>query len=251
MSIELKEAAQQVLKELGEARKIVRASSSRQLAKDWDRRATDALANLREAIQQAETQHPIKTQQPVTAIACGIPGMAKTTCPYCEQGFAFEHEQPANGEPVGYMNEGHIHELAMRRIPYGYVYPEAGAGASTAVYAHTAPSVPATPDPVKAERDQLRCAQADAVIPLIGPLLDAWENSDREVMSQEPELSKQLKNINSAMEDADTHPAPSVPGDVARDAGRWRTFLATRPSNTHEVVNAAIDAAMLAAKDSK
>lgn len=58
MSIELKEAAQQVLKELGEARKIVRASSSRQLAKDWDRRATDALANLRTAIQQAEAQPP-------------------------------------------------------------------------------------------------------------------------------------------------------------------------------------------------
>lgn len=58
MSIELKEAAQQVLKELGEARKIVRASSSRQLAKDWDRRATDALANLRIAIQQPEPVVP-------------------------------------------------------------------------------------------------------------------------------------------------------------------------------------------------
>ena len=48
-------------------------------------------------------------------------------------------QQPATGEPVGYMNEGHIHELAMRRIPYGYVYPEAGAGASTAVYTHPSP----------------------------------------------------------------------------------------------------------------
>lgn len=53
-----------------------------------------------------------------------------------------EAQQPATGEPVGYMNEGHIHELAMRRLPYGYVYPEAGAGASTAVYTHPAPSVP-------------------------------------------------------------------------------------------------------------
>lgn len=58
MSNELKEAAQHALKELGEARKIVRASSSLQLAKDWDRRATDALANLREAI---------LAQQPATA----------------------------------------------------------------------------------------------------------------------------------------------------------------------------------------
>lgn len=57
-------------------------------------------------------------------------------------------QQPATGEPVGYMNEGHIHELAMRRLPYGYVYPEAGAGASTAVYTHPAPSAPVTPEPV-------------------------------------------------------------------------------------------------------
>ena len=63
MSIGLKEAAQQVLKELGEARKIVRASSSRQLAKDWDRRATDALANLRNAIQQAEAQQPATAER--------------------------------------------------------------------------------------------------------------------------------------------------------------------------------------------
>ena len=46
-----------------------------------------------------------------------------------------------------------------------------------------------------------------------------------------------------------THPAPGVPEDVARDAKRWRTFLATRPSNTHEGIIAAIDAAMLAAQD--
>ena len=63
MSNELKEAAQQVLKELGEARKIVRASSSRQLAKDWDRRATDALANLRTSIQQAEAQQPATAER--------------------------------------------------------------------------------------------------------------------------------------------------------------------------------------------
>lgn len=58
MSIELKQAAQQALKELGEARKIIRASSSRQLAKDWDHRATAVLADLRTAIQQAEAQQP-------------------------------------------------------------------------------------------------------------------------------------------------------------------------------------------------
>ena len=156
MSIELKEAAQQVLKELGEARKIVRASSSRQLAKDWDRRATDALANLRAAIQQAEAQQP-----------------DNASCKSVQK--RLEVQQPATGEPV------------------------------------------------KAERDQLRCAQADAVMPLIGPLLDAWENADREVMSQEPELSKQLKNINSAMEDAQ----PAMPASVQADSSEHLRVIAS------------------------
>lgn len=76
---------------------------------------------------------------------------------------------------------------------------------------------PATSEPVAwSERELLRHAQAAVVMPMIGPLLDAWENSDREVMSQEPELSKQLKNINSAMEDADTRPAPSVPNLIEK-----------------------------------
>ena len=108
------------------------------------------------------------------------------------------------------------------------------------------------------ERDQLRHAQAAVVMPMIGPLLDAWENSDREVMSQEPELSKQLKNINSAMEDADTHPAPGVPDDVVRDAGRYRWLRSLEhcneawcligSGNANSNLDAAIDAAMLAAK---
>lgn len=55
---------------------------------------------------------------------------------------------------------------------------------------------------VEAERDQLRAAQVAAVMPLIGPLLDAWEQADREVMDEEPELVKWLKAINAAMETA-------------------------------------------------
>lgn len=71
------------------------------------------------------------------------------------------------------------------------------------------------------EREQLRSAQAGAVMPLIGPLLDAWENADREVMSQEPELSKQLKAINNAMEGASL-PAPqqATPEPVQLDVVR-------------------------------
>lgn len=55
-------------------------------------------------------QKRLAAQQPATAIACGIPGMAKTTCPYCEQGFAFEHEQPATGEPFGYIHHFAAHD---------------------------------------------------------------------------------------------------------------------------------------------
>ena len=112
-----------------------------------------AIETLRTAIQQAEAQ------QPATAIACGIPGMAKTTCPYCEQGFAFEHEQPATGEPVvgpfvaTYSSEsigGKQHDTG--RVNKG---PRGGFFASTAsvedasliadalnAYTHPAPSVP-------------------------------------------------------------------------------------------------------------
>ena len=44
-------------------------------------------------------------------------------------------------KPIGYMNEGHLHELQMGRLPYGYVYPSAGVGAETPIYtAHASPA---------------------------------------------------------------------------------------------------------------
>ncbi len=58
------------------------------------------------------------------------------------------------------------------------------------------------------ERELLGAAQTAAVMPLIGPLLDAWENADREVMSEEPELAKQLRRINSAMLNAEAITTP-------------------------------------------
>jgi hypothetical protein len=56
------------------------------------------------------------------------------------------------------------------------------------------------------ERECLRKAQAEAVMPLIGPLLDAWECSSESDRDEHPELDKQLRKINRAMEDA-TPPA--------------------------------------------
>ena len=117
-----------------------------------------------------------------------------------------ESPQPATGEPVKVAPYNPTEEMrwAMKRIDPALSSEQCRALWSAAWSA--------TPEPVaRSEREQLRHAQAAVVMPMIGPLLDAWENSDREVMSQEPELSKQLKNINSAMEGADTHPAPSVP----------------------------------------
>ena len=56
-------------------------------------------------------------------------------------------------KPIGYMNEGHLHELQMGRLPYGYVYPSAGVGAETPIYtAHASP----------AQREPLSDAQIDS-----------------------------------------------------------------------------------------
>ncbi|MDO9252556.1 MAG: hypothetical protein Q7U48_13535 [Hydrogenophaga sp.] len=56
------------------------------------------------------------------------------------------------------------------------------------------------------ERDRLRAAQAEAVMPLVGPLLDAWEGCSQSVREEHPELDKQLRRINRAMEDAGEQP---------------------------------------------
>lgn len=52
----------------------------------------------------------------------------------------------AGREPIGYMNEGHLHELKKWRLPYGYVYPSAAVGAETPIY--TAHPSPAQREPV-------------------------------------------------------------------------------------------------------
>lgn len=177
MSIELKQTAQQAVDAFDAFGDADDFASLFEL--------TQKIRALRTAIQQEEAQQPSSKEhlfelwwEAHMPNATQEQAWTAFTAAVASNGVGIAAQQPATGEPVGYMNEGHIHELAMRRLPYGYVYPEAGAGASTAVY---------------------------------------------------------------------TRPAPSVPDDVVRDAERWRTFLATRPSNTHEVVNDAIDAAMLTA----
>ena len=91
MSIELKQAAQDAAEAIDWLLKNIRLDAP-QLSGKAMGNAEKCASALRTAI-----------QQPVTATACGIPGMAKTTCPYCELSFAFEHEQPdAITQPTEY-----------------------------------------------------------------------------------------------------------------------------------------------------
>jgi hypothetical protein len=52
---------------------------------------------------------------------------------------------------------------------------------------------------VQQERELLRTAQSEAVMPLIGPLLDAWEGGS-DFLNEYPALDKQLRRIHRAME---------------------------------------------------
>jgi hypothetical protein len=59
---------------------------------------------------------------------------------------------------------------------------------------------------VRRERQGLRIVQAKTVMPMIGPLLDAWEGANNDLKSsireEEPELADYLDKIASAMESA-------------------------------------------------
>lgn len=67
-------------------------------------------------------------------------------------------------------------------------------------------------DAVEKEREALRTAQTEAVMPMIGPLLDAWENIPCDELDLE--LAKWLSNINRAMEHAETLPAQAQQAEV-------------------------------------
>jgi hypothetical protein len=59
---------------------------------------------------------------------------------------------------------------------------------------------------IKREHKNLRIVQAKKVMPLIGGLLDAWEDMPNdlrcEIEDQQPALSEALNKINAAMEDS-------------------------------------------------
>jgi hypothetical protein len=71
---------------------------------------------------------------------------------------------------------------------------------------------PAQPAPVQQERELLRTAQSEAVMPLIGPLLDAWEGGS-DFLNEYPALDKQLRRIHRAME----HSQPAAPVQTVQE----------------------------------
>lgn len=99
---------------------------------------------------------------------------------------------------------------------------------------------PATHD----EIHRLRAAQAEAVMPMIGPLLDAWECCSQAASEGCPELHQKLKAINRAMETAGdetraTHEAraggeqevravASQGYNPARENDEWREWYESR-----------------------
>jgi hypothetical protein len=111
-----------------------------------------------QAIQQAEAPHT------ATAIACGIPGMAKTTCPYCEQGFAFEFKQAEAkmDEPVYQICRADSVSIStawvnVQKQQYddAVLYPEY---VRRVLYTHPAPGVPdgVVRDAISTVREQYR-----------------------------------------------------------------------------------------------
>jgi septation ring formation regulator EzrA len=67
-------------------------------------------------------------------------------------------------------------------------------------------------DPVD-EIERLRQEQSASVMPMIGPLLDAWECCSQTCREELPELDTQLRKINRAMEGADIPPIPHHQGE--------------------------------------
>ena len=154
MSIELKQVAQDAAEAIDWLLKNIRLDAPQLSGKAMGNAEKCANA-LRIALSQQpdntsckSVQKRLAAQQPATAIACGIPGMVKTTCPYCEQGFAFEHEQSATGEPVKATPYNPTEEMrwAMKRIDPALSSEQCralwAAAWSVAPSTHPAPSAP-------------------------------------------------------------------------------------------------------------
>lgn len=73
---------------------------------------------------------------------------------------------------------------------------------------------------------------------------DTWRDANNASAKLGSTLTGTWRAMQHGFHRMEPQQAEAVPSDVVRDAERWRTFLATRPANTHAVINDAIDAAM-------
>lgn len=99
-------------------------------------------------------------------------------------------------------------------------YDSSGEGAQASAHVLNkmlAPSQPVRPvAPAKgSEVETLRAAQAEAVMPMIGPLLDAWDGVPNDMKTELPELRRWTLRIGAAMENAEppeqqAEPAPEI-----------------------------------------
>lgn len=83
----------------------------------------------------------VPTDDPQPVQQCALCGEGEAFTGSCGGGrdnpralcYTAPQPQPVQ-EPFGFMNAGQVHEMQQGRLPYGYVYPKDGSGASVAVY---------------------------------------------------------------------------------------------------------------------
>lgn len=97
--------------------------------------------------------------------------------------------------------------------------------------------------------ERLRAAIRDAEVPMTDELGRALDEAEGHISRLHKWLDnwKEATELSWKKEDASAAEISRLRAEVEalrKDAERWRTFLNTRPANTHEVICAAIDAAI-------
>lgn len=121
-----------------------------------------------------------------------------------EARIADDHEAGDGVWQVGHLNEDDVFSPIVTVDTGNYFQPQDAEPMARAILARVTAPAEGPAEPSEAER--LRAAQAAAVMPMIGPLLDAWEGIYGDVKGaikiEAPGLARHLGAINRAMEEA-------------------------------------------------
>ena len=199
----------------------------------------------------------------------GLDGIAEALREAADEIDALQARAQVQGEPVWCVATGervngeetYTHHDAY--VPPADCFP---------LYTHPAPSVPATGEPVVVQHRKPVIGWKGQTIGYTGwrdgKGLDGWPHRDlydhpapgvpdalkdhqiAALVNKVRDIARMFHDHQSLRERIaiELVPALKASQEVKSNAERWRTFLATRPSSTHEGIIAAIDAAMLAAK---